>query len=162
MAWPDLIEAAVRCGETELASERGLGRLAQRSGGAPAGPVCLPGRGPARSRPRRRAPLSPGHRSAGAAAADRLIGAGPACSRGVCGGKPVGRLLVELQIAWELFTEIVQIAERARRELGRHRRICQQIGAERPSYSPRRRRNHRAPGCGGARPRPGHCRGAVH
>jgi DNA-binding CsgD family transcriptional regulator len=29
MAWPDLIEAAVRCGETQLASEI-LGRLAQR------------------------------------------------------------------------------------------------------------------------------------
>ena len=89
LAWPDLIEAAVRCGETQLASEI-LDRLAQRSSGSTAGPaVGLLARS--------RALLADGHDAERLylQAIDQLSGCrgrptvpGRACSTGSgCGGK---------------------------------------------------------------------------
>jgi DNA-binding CsgD family transcriptional regulator len=137
LAWPDQIEAAVRCGKTQLASEI-LVRLAQRSGGTAGPAVGLLARSQALladGRDAERLYLQ---------AIDQLSGCrGPAHHARACllygewlrrenRGSDARR---QLQIAWELFTKIGAgaFAERARRELAATGASASRSAAERPS-----------------------------
>jgi len=138
LAWPDQIEAAVRCGKTQLASEI-LARLEQRSGGSTAGPaVGLLARS--------QALLADGHDAERLylQAIDQLSGCrGPAHRARACllfgewlrRENRVSDARRQLQIAWELFTEIGAgaFAERARRELAATGASASRSAAERPS-----------------------------
>jgi DNA-binding CsgD family transcriptional regulator len=138
LAWPDQIEAAVRCGETQLASET-LDRLAQRSGGSTAGPAVG-------LLTRSRALLADGHDAERLylQAIDQLSGCrGPAhrARASLLYGEWLRRenrvsdARRQLQIAWELFAEIGAgaFAERARRELAATGASASRSAAERPS-----------------------------
>jgi DNA-binding CsgD family transcriptional regulator len=138
LAWPDQIEAAVRCGETRVASEI-LDRLAQRAGGSTAGPA-------AGLLTRSRALLADGRDAERLylQAIDQLHGGrGPAHlarARLLYGEwlrreNRSGDARRQLQVAWELFTDIGAgaFAERARRELAAAGAPASRSAAQRPS-----------------------------
>ena len=138
LAWPDQIEAAVRCGETQLASEI-LDRLAQRSGGSTAGPAVG-------LLTRSQALLADGRDAERLylQAIDQLSRCrGPAHRARACllygewlrRENRISDARRQLQIAWELFTEIGAgaFAERARRELAATGASASRSAAERPS-----------------------------
>jgi DNA-binding CsgD family transcriptional regulator len=138
LAWPDLIEAAVRCGEAQLASEM-LDRFVQRSGSSS---IRLAAGLAARSRA-----LLADDKDAERyylQAIDQLSGCrGPAHRARACllYGEWLRRsdrrsqARRQLQIAWELFTAIgaAAFAERARRELAAAGATALTRAAESPS-----------------------------
>jgi DNA-binding CsgD family transcriptional regulator len=138
LAWSDRIEAAVRCDETQLASEI-LDRLEQRAGGSTAGPALG-------LLTRSRALLAADHDAERLyrQAIDQLSGSrGPAHRARACllygewlrRENRVSEARRQLQLAWELFTEIGAgaFAERARRELAATGASASRSAAERPS-----------------------------
>jgi DNA-binding CsgD family transcriptional regulator len=138
LAWSDQIEAAVRCGEAQLASEI-LDRLEQRAGGSTAGPAVG-------LLTRSRALLADDQDAERLylQAIDQLSGSrGPAHRARACllygewlrRENRVSEARRQLQIAWELFTEVGAgaFAERARRELAATGASASRSAAERPS-----------------------------